>query len=296
MFDNPMNSFRDKSALFIIDHFPRLAEFARFLRGNRARTFSGWGMTTDSLNPPWIGEIPAESLAGASSSVPLGAWFRLAHDHLVAEVEAGRFTLSQFQNRRSQRRLLEELMWRHFIVYWTATYAASSCAGTELNLVECGVCDGLTAYFAMSAAQSINSDWHGYLYDAWEGMKAEQFLPSESNMAGNYSYLNIESTRRNLASLAPRLTLNRGFIPESFSVAKNPDSVTWLHIDLNSAKATLAALEFFADKLEPGAIVLFDDYGSVRYVDTKRLVDKFLSSLSGMLLPFPTGQGAFIKK
>jgi O-methyltransferase len=165
-----------------------------------------------------------------------------------------------------------------------------------VNLVECGVCDGLTAHFAMNAAQSLGSEWHGYLYDAWEGMKAEQLLPSESNMAGNYSYLGIESTRRSLTSLAPCLAFNQGFIPDSFTVASNPDSVTWLHIDLNSAKATLAALEFFADKLAPGAIVLFDDYGSVRYADTKHLVDKFLSSRQGMLLPFPTGQGAFIKK
>jgi hypothetical protein len=291
-----MSTLRDKATLFIIDHFPRLAEFARFLRGNRARTFSGWGMTTDGLNPPWIGERPSGNQAGESSSVHLGAQFRLTHDNLVEEVEAGRFTLSQFQNRHSQRRVLEELMWRHFIVYWTAAYAASSCAGKAVNLVECGVCDGLTAYFAVSAAQALSSEWHGYLYDAWEGMKAEQLLPSESNMAGNYSYLNIESTRRNLTALAPHLTFNQGFIPESFRTARNPDSVNWLHIDLNSANATLAALEFFADKLAPGAIVLFDDYGSVRYADTKHLVDKFLSSRQGMLLPFPTGQGAFITK
>jgi hypothetical protein len=291
-----MSTIRDKATLFIIDHFPRLAEFARFLRGNRARTFSGWGMTTDGLNPPWIGERPSGNQAGQSSSVHLGAQFRLTHDNLVEEVEAGRFTLSQFQNRHSQRRVLEELMWRHFIVYWTAAYAVSSCAGKEVNLVECGVCDGLTAYFAMNAAQSLGSEWHGYLYDAWEGMKAEQLLPSESNMAGNYSYLNVESTRRNLISLAPHLTFNQGFIPESLRAARNPDSVNWLHIDLNSANATLAALDFFADNLAPGAVVLFDDYGSVRYADTKRLVDNCLSSLQGILLPFPTGQGAFIKK
>lgn len=291
-----MTTLRDKATLFIIDHFPRLAEFARFLRGNRARTFSGWGMTTDSLNPPWIGDIPAGDQTGSSSSAPLGVLFRLAHNHLVAEVEAGRFKLSQFESRRSQRRVLEELMWRHFIVFWSAAYAASSSAGAKVNLVECGVCDGLTAYFAMSAVQPVDSSWHGYLYDAWEGMKPEQLLPTESSMAGKYGHLNIESTRRNLGPLATHLTFNQGFIPDSFRAAKNPDSVTWLHIDLNSANATLAALEFFADKLTPGGLVLFDDYGSVRFTDTRKLVDECLSSFEGTFLPFPTGQGAFLVK
>jgi hypothetical protein len=35
-----MSTLRDKATLLIIDHFPRLAEFAHFLSGNRARTLS----------------------------------------------------------------------------------------------------------------------------------------------------------------------------------------------------------------------------------------------------------------
>jgi hypothetical protein len=288
-----MSTIRDRVTLFVIDYLPRLAEFARLLRGNRARTFAGWGMTTDGLTPPWSPDPSEQNVGTDHGAANLGSSFRGTHEKLLAAVAAGSFNPSQFQNRRDKARVLNELRWRHFIVYWTAHYAASKSRGKPVNLAECGVCDGVTAYFACSAMEQARAAWHAYLYDAWSAMKAEALLPSESTLAGQYDYLEMETTRRNLCSFANHLTFNRGFIPDSFDTASNPDTVNWLHIDLNSAKATEAALGFFASRMKPGGVMLFDDYASIRYTDTKRLIDRGLAPLDGLLLPFPTAQAAF---
>ena len=139
-------------------------------------------------------------------------------------------------------------MWRHYIVFWAARYAPLG------NFVECGACDGLTAYFALSARQGA-----AYLYDAWEAMKDEDLRESKKKHAGDYGYLSLEMTRKNLGMFAERVNLIKGFIPQSF--VSTPGNVSLLHIDLNSSAPTTASLKEFYDKILPGGIILFDDYG-----------------------------------
>src|SRR5712691_11360785 len=106
-------------------------------------------------------------------------------------------------------------MWRQYMVFWSARYAVKTARSPLKTRVECGVCDGLTAYFAMSGVKG-HGPFKAFLYDAWEGMKAEHLLESERSAAGNYSFLSIENTRRNLAAFAGETIFVKGFIPASF--------------------------------------------------------------------------------
>ena len=74
---------------------------------------------------------------------------------------------------------------------------------------------------------------------------------------------------------------------------ESPHSIVYLHIDLNSAKPTLAALNFFYPRLVKGGVILFDDYGWREYKDTKKVVDEFFSSKPGILLKLATGQAIY---
>ncbi len=143
--------------------------------------FSGWGMTTEST-PPWLNGGDA-----------LACDFARVHTDVVDRVKAGTMKLSQLNDVQDTALRLQELMWRHYVVFWSASYAATATALPSTTLVECGVCDGLTAYFAMRAAQRAGA-YRAFLYDAWEGMKTEYLLTSEQHAAGSYSYLSIENT------------------------------------------------------------------------------------------------------
>jgi hypothetical protein len=250
-------------------------------RGGRA-AFSGWGMVTGAI-PPWHdgGDAIARD-------------FTRVHEDVVAAVVDGRLKLSQFNEVQDKPRRLRELMWRHYVVFWSARYAATTTAAPLKTLVECGVCDGLTAYFAINAVRS-EAPFKAYLYDAWEGMKAEYLLDSEAAAVGNYSFLSVENTQRNLAPFGADTIFVKGFIPESFATGGMPPDLVWLHIDLNASLPTRAALEALFDRVPPGGVILFDDYAWPGYHDTKVAVDKFLVGKRGVLLPMPTGQAMFFK-
>ena len=87
----------------------------------------------------------------------------------------------------------------------------------------------------------------------------------------------------------------KGFIPESFQRGTTPSEIAWLHIDLNSAMPTRAALETLFDRMSTGSVILFDDYGWSGWRDTKVAVDAFFAGRQGTLLPMPTGQALFFK-
>lgn len=189
--------------------------------------------------------------------------------------------------------LLRSFMWRHYIVFWSARYAAQFTKSTKKILVECGVCDGLTAYYAMSAMGDI--PFRSFLYDAWTAMKDENLVESEKNMTGDYAYLSLDNTKRNLLDFEQESIFIKGFIPDSFDTAEKPNQVSWLHIDLNSSMATTAVLAEMYDRILSGGVVLLDDYSWREYEDTKIAVDKFFSDKKGILLPLPTGQAIFFK-
>jgi hypothetical protein len=248
-----------------------------------SQVFSGWGMTTDTL-PPWFG----------GGGDPLARDFVATHEDVIRRLRDGQFNLSQFADVADQPRLMRELMWRHFFVFWSARCAAQATPDDVKVLVECGVCDGLTIHFAMT---SLNGRWpfRSYLFDAWEGMKSEFLLESEQRYANNYSYLAIDSTKRNLEAYAPHTIFVKGYIPESFATVALPESVAWLHIDLNASRPTQAVLETFYERMAPGGVMLFDDYGWQDQQATKAVIDAFATSRRGLLQPVPTGQALFFK-
>ncbi len=53
---------------------------------------------------------------------------------------------------------------------------------------------------------------------------------------------------------------NVDVVPDSFAQAA-PDTIAFLHIDLNSSKAEIATLDILFDWISPGGLVVFDDYG-----------------------------------
>jgi len=127
-------------------------------------------------------------------------------------------------------------------------------------------------------------------------MKSELLLESERRSAGKYSYLAIDSTKRNLEAFAAQTTFVKGYVPESFTTITLPESVAWLHVDFNAALPTQAVLDAFYERMAPGGVMLFDDYGWQDQQATKAVVDAFAASRPGLLLPVPTGQALFFKQ
>jgi hypothetical protein len=273
------------SKKLIINFFEKHNLLKKILFIGRTPTFTGWGMTTCTATPWGDGQN--------LGAIELG--YAHSHKRIVDLVTNKKFSLSQIKG-GDEIEVLESLRWRHYMVYWSAHYAIHNTQAALKNLVECGVCDGLTSYYAMCAVSNQTKNWAAYLYDAWAKMKDDLLLPSEKKNNMSYDYLDVELTKNNLEQFQSHVVFNKGFIPESFSVSNNPDSIVWLHIDLNSSIPTVAALDFFWDRLERGGVILFDDYNWIGYEDTKRVILDWLSTRPGTLLPLPTGQAIIFKE
>ena len=239
--------------------------------------FSGWGMKTGH-ELPWNDEYDWSIFRETQKYVKEN--FDFSNDGIGMS-----------------KKTLDELLYRHWYVSYCIRHAIEFSNSDEYNFVECGTANGVTAYFALKEIMSKleKSKFLMYLYDAWDSMRKEELLETEMSHVGNYSKLDINTTKRNLKEFEDRLIFNVGYIPDSLISEKSPESIVYLHIDLNSAKPTLSTLEFFFPKLVKGGVILFDDYGQEEYKDTKKVIDRFFSDKPGLLLKLPTSQAIYFR-
>lgn len=224
-------------------------------------TFSGWGMRNHHA-VPWEDEND-------------WAHFRQAADHVRARFEHG---LSKDTGITAAT--VDGLRWRHWIVAFSVRYACQFTVG-PVTLVECGVGDGLTAYFGCNEAEHLARDFEMHCYDAWAPVATDASDTGYGDSA-------LDRTKRNLNRFP--VTYHPGLIPGSLIDEDAPRSTHYLSVDLNAAAPTLEALSFFITRMAPRAVILFDDYGHGAYGETRRTIDAFFTGRPGALMKLPTGQ------
>lgn len=242
--------------------------------------FSGWGITTIN-EPPWFNIKKSENFNKSREDIK----------------EIFQFGKKQGINKNQ----INGLDWRHWIVNSATKYSIKFAKSKEKIFVECGVGWGMSAFFALrELVDSIDKQdsFFMHLYDSWSDMKEDDLLENELWHVNQYSSLNIESTKKHLSEFNDYLIYHHGYIPDSFldESSKKIKIISYLHIDLNSAKPTKDTLEFFYPKLVSGGVILFDDYGWDAYKDSRNVIDEFLESKPGILIEFPTGQAIYFQK
>ena len=190
--------------------------------------------------------------------------------------------------------LMDKLRWRNYIVFWSFIFAAKSTKSEIKNYIEAGVADGISAFYAINAAESYNYEYKAYFYDAWGEVQMNN--PSTRGEESGYDDLDLEIVKKNLADYKDNIVYIKGKIPETFNRDSEPEQIVWLSIDLNSVKPTIDTMEYYWEKVEKGGVVLLDDYGQPAYIDTKNAIDDWVSNHNNsLLLHLPTTQAIIIK-
>jgi len=175
----------------------------------------------------------------------------------------------------------------------TMIWAVNQALGIEGDFVECGVYRGFCAGVATDYLDFAKLPRTFYLYDTFEGIPAE--FDSESHdhpvlrAAGLY-----ESVVTRFAKY-PNVRIVKGIVPYSFETAA-PEKIAFLHIDMNSSKSEIAALDALFDRVSPGGVILFDDYGWVGYTAQQVAEDAWMKERGQVILELPTGQGLVVKR
>ncbi|WP_017326476.1 TylF/MycF/NovP-related O-methyltransferase [Synechococcus sp. PCC 7336] len=222
-----------------------------------------------------------------------------AQDNLIALQRTAGFLqdesfLQAFKG-QAQTRQERSLAWR----LHTLTWASKHCLSVEGDFVECGVYKGFSMAVVAAYLQFEAVDKTLYLYDTFAGIPAEFNSEARSNavyehdMAGDRDA--IYRTVQNRFEPYPNVRIVRGTVPESFAEAC-PEKIAFLHLDMNSSKSEIAALEVLFDRMSSGSAIVFDDYGWSGYVRQKLAEDAFMGDRGLDILELPTGQGLLLVK
>jgi len=179
--------------------------------------------------------------------------------------------------------LLRARIWRVYMLCW----AVKSCLRVEGDFVDLGCYDGRTVHVM---ARYIDLNQHNkryFLYDLFEN-------PTDESRKAKHGP-NLYAEVCQLFSEYPNATVIKGPVPDSF-VQGLPEKIAFAQIDLNEAEPELAALKVIYDRITPGGMIIFDDFGFKRYAESHDKEMAFFRNTGDIVFESPTGQGLFIKR
>jgi len=178
------------------------------------------------------------------------------------------------------------IVWRRYILATTAFH----CVQLEGDFVECGAYTGVGVKTVMDYLGGTRFPKTFWAYDVFEHREHMDNVPMPE--VGPKLFSRVERKFQNY----PQVRLVKGLIPDTFKDHR-PERIAYLHIDLNQAKAGVAALDALFGRVVSGGMVILDDYewASI-YRPQKIAEDAWFDQRGYRAIPLPTGQGLLIKR
>ena len=191
------------------------------------------------------------------------------------------------------------ISWRYNTLVW----AAIICLKVPGDYVECGTYRGDMAWMISELVDLAGFGKKLYLYDTFSGLDPRYSSPADFGdspqffefLNKEYSAPMIEESVRARFRRRENIIIIKGTVPDILN-SEAPDCLAFLHLDLNSPKAEVGALEVLFDRISIGGVVVFDDYGWKEFSKQKETADRFARTHSQSILELPTGQGLMIKR
>lgn len=180
------------------------------------------------------------------------------------------------------------------------------------DFVECGVWRGGNVMIAKALNEDSTMPRKFYLYDTFAGMSA----PTEadktytgSDAAATYRervrgdhvdwvYASLDDVRgnfREVGLLDESVVFVKGKVEDTLKSAANlPEKISILRLDTDFYESTRAELEILYPRLQPGGILIIDDYGHWR--GARQAVDEYFSNANPMMFRVDYTARMMIKK
>jgi len=179
----------------------------------------------------------------------------------------------------------QAISWRRYIL----ACAAYHCVQLSGDFVECGVYIGTGVKTVMDylGGPEFPKTFWGYDTFDYNPVPGHAFEGQEEGL--------YEKVKQRFAGYN-QVKLVKGLLPASFAQGM-PDSIAYMHIDLNNAESELAVLNNLFDRVVSGGIIIMDDYEwSGIYRVQKKAEDPWFDARNYRVFPLPTGQGIIIKR
>lgn len=162
------------------------------------------------------------------------------------------------------------------------------------DMAECGVYRGSTSYLMLKVnSQRAAGPRHHYIFDSFEGLSSPGQADGSYWRSGALAAPEQE-VANNLAEFAGAFSLHKGWIPQAFPAVEQC-KFAFVHIDVDLFQPTYDSISFFYSRLNPGAILLCDDYGFTSCPGATKACDDFLADKPEKMVSLSGGGGFMIK-
>ena len=261
---SPMSIFGPKSQKR--SHLPKL----RAPEADRVRSFVFplfWGADDAELVKQRVGEAIDRVQPGVHFADNFFTWAR--NNSMLDDEE---FVKAWESNAESDAD--RAIVWRRYVL----ACAAYHCVQLEGDFVECGAYTGVGVKTVVDYLGGTTFPKTFWLYDAFEH---EEWM---LHHAGPEHGPELEGRVRAKFGAYPQVRIYKGLIPEVLE-GQSPETIAYLHIDLNEAPGEVAALDVLFERVVPGGIVILDDYEWSMYRAQKLAEDPWFESRQYRVFP-----------
>ncbi|HXX93031.1 MAG TPA: TylF/MycF/NovP-related O-methyltransferase [Planctomycetota bacterium] len=157
----------------------------------------------------------------------------------------------------------------------------------EGDTAECGTWRGGSSWLI---ARGLGRTHHAF--DSFEGLPEPG--PGDGDHFRKADLAETEEGFRARMGDLPGLRVYRGWIPSRFGEVADR-RFSFVHIDVDLERPTRDSVEFFYPRVNPGGILLLDDYGFFICPGAREAIDRFFRDKPEPVLELPTGQGLVLK-
>jgi O-methyltransferase len=184
--------------------------------------------------------------------------------------------------------MYEQMAWRLHILDFFLLHSLKKSG----SYVECGVFRGFKSYFLIKKNYNKLKNRGKFLFDTFTGIDVDQsdgspILKYEHEKNGLHDFV-IDRF-----SDFEKLNIIKGSIPGTLNEI-NIEKVAFLHLDMNSWQAEIAALEHFLPIMTSGGVIVLDDFGLKSHSAQCKEEYPFLKERGIDILELPTGQGVVL--
>ena len=160
----------------------------------------------------------------------------------------------------------------------------------EGDTAEAGVFEAASSVFICQ--ELAGSGKTHFAFDSFEGLSALTAADGSYWRAGDLQAPE-QLARSRLEPFGA--VVEKGWMPDVFAAAENR-RFCFVHVDVDLYEPTLDSLRFFYPRLNPGGMLVCDDYGFESCPGARRAVDEFMAGRPEAVVHAPTGQCFLIKR
>jgi O-methyltransferase len=181
-------------------------------------------------------------------------------------------------------------LWRLHVFLW----AFMNALGLEGDMIECGVYRGFSSALAVRYANFERIRKTLFLFDTWDGIPEDQLDSGRQQIDKYKDPENYEKVLERFKDYA-NVKIVKGRVPEAFSLVEMPEKISFLHLDMNTSVAEIAALNVLFERMVPGSVCLLDDFGLALAHEQMVAESEWFRRRGYMICELPTSQALVIK-